>query len=212
MIENGSSLSKRVFNKLESDIINGIYKEGDSLNESRICEELGVSRTPVREAVRQLEHEGLVKIVPNKGALILGVSRKDIEDICAIRMLMEGLAARWAAENITDEEIDELKELIELSEYYTNSEKIPKAHMTDNEFHEKIYKATKSKSLQFMLRTFHHYTQKARGISLKTPGRAAKVLEEHKAILNAIISRDPQKAEKVMNQHIKNASKSMLKQ
>lgn len=210
MLENVNSLSVTVFNKLEEDILNGRYKIGESLTESKISAELGVSRTPVREAVRQLEQEGLVKIVPNKGAVVLGISSKDIEDICTIRVLIEGLAARWGAEKITDEEIKELREMIELAEYYTEKGNYHKLQKLDNEFHEKIYEVAKSKPLQFMLKTFHHYTQKARELSFETPGRAPKALNEHKAIFEAIIEKDADMAEKYMYKHIKNASKNML--
>lgn len=210
MIENGNSLSVKVFNKLEEDIINGKYETGDNLTESKISLELGVSRTPVREAIRQLEQEGLVKIVPNKGAIVVGVSIKDIEDICAIRVLIEGLAARWAAENRTEEEIVKMKDMIELAEYYTNKGNFHKLRNMDNGFHEEIYEASKSKPLLFMLKTFHHYTQKARELSLEKPGRAPLALNEHRKILEAINDKNGDLAEKYMRDHITNASKNML--
>ena len=93
------SLRGQVFDKIRSDILNGKYKRGEELVESSIGKELGISRTPVREAIRQLELEGLVQLVPNKGAFVTGISEKDVRDIYLIRARLEGLAARMAAKN-----------------------------------------------------------------------------------------------------------------
>ena len=112
------SLGGRVFQKIREDILRGKYKEHEELRENTIGKELGVSRTPVREALRQLELEGLVTIVPNKGAYVTGISQKDVMDIYTIRSLLEGLCARWATENMTDEQLEELEETILLSEFH----------------------------------------------------------------------------------------------
>ena len=97
------SLRGRVYSKIRADILEGRYKNNDELRELAIGEELGVSRTPVREAFRQLELEGLIRIVPNKGAYVTGITAKDVKDIYMIRSKLEGLAARWAVDNITNE-------------------------------------------------------------------------------------------------------------
>lgn len=112
------SLRGRVFRRLRNDILSGVYKEHDELRETTIGEELGVSRTPVREALRQLELEGLVTIVPNKGAYVTGISKKDVHDIYKIRSMLEGMCARWATRYITPEQIGELEEVILLSEFH----------------------------------------------------------------------------------------------
>ena len=118
MQQSGDPLRIQVFNTLEDAILNGSYKEGDSLNELRLSKSLGVSRTPVREALMQLELEGLVKNIPNKGAVVVGISEQDVEDIYEIRIRTEGLAARLCAEKITDEELEELEQCMALQEYY----------------------------------------------------------------------------------------------
>lgn len=207
-----SSLRDRVFSQLQNDILNGLYEPGESLIESKLSEELGVSRTPIREAIRQLELEGLVKTVPNKGATVNGVSSQDIEDIYTIRMLIEGLAARWATEKITPKELKELKDSVELEEFYTNKKDSEQLLKFDTRFHDIIYKACKSRPLMHTLSTFHHYVQKARSISMSSPERAAEVLEEHKAILQAIIDGDGYKAERLTTEHVKNASVNLIKQ
>ena len=112
------SLRGRVFRHLREDILNGVYKDHEELREVTIGEELGVSRTPVREALRQLELEGLVTIIPNKGAYVTAITRKDVKDIYKIRSQLEGLCANWATKYITDAQIEELEEVILLSEFH----------------------------------------------------------------------------------------------
>lgn len=206
------SLRSRVFNQLQNDILNGLYEPGDSLIETKLSDELGVSRTPVREALRQLELEGLVQSIPNKGVIVKGISAQDIHDIYTIRMLIEGLAARWAAEKITPEELEELKEAVDLEEFYTVKNDNSHLLQFDTRFHDIIFRASKSKPLMHTLSTFHHYVQKARSISMSSPGRAMEVLEEHKAILQAIIDKDAYKAERLTTEHVRNASSNLLKQ
>ena len=209
---NSGSLRSRVFSQLQNDILNGLYQPGENLIETKLSEELGVSRTPIREAIRQLELEGLVQSIPNKGAIVKGISAKDIEDIYTIRMLIEGLAARWATEKITPGELKELKDAAELEEFYTRKNDLIHLLQLDSRFHDIIFKASKSKPLMHTLSTFHHYVQRARSISLNSPDRAQKALEEHKAILKAIEERDADKAERLTTEHVRNASINLLKQ
>ncbi len=205
------SLRGKVFIQLQNDILNGLYQPGDNLIETKLSEELGVSRTPIREAIRQLELEGLVHSIPNKGAIVKGISSQDVEDIYTIRMLIEGLAARWAAEKITCEELKELKEVVELEEFYTLKNDVDHLLQFDSRFHDIIFKASKSKTLMHTLSTFHHYVQRARNASLNNPERARMVLEEHKAILQAIMEHDAEKAERLTTLHVRNASLNLLK-
>ncbi len=207
-----SSLRGKVFTQLENDILNGKYQPDDCLIETKLSEELGVSRTPVREAIRQLELEGLVQAIPNKGAVVKGISTKDIEDIYTIRMIIEGLAARWAAEKITDEELGELKEALEFEEFYTQKNDPEHILQFDSRFHEIIFKASKSRPLMHMLSTFHHYVQRARSESISSPGRGEIIMQEHKAIFQAISEGDAEMAEKLTTEHVKNANTSYFKQ
>jgi len=212
--ENGAanSLGTRVFKQLQNDIINGEYQPGDCLTETKLSEELGVSRTPIREALKQLELEGLVKSTPGRGVIVQGISIKDIEDIYTIRMMIEGLAARWATEKITSKELEVLKEVLDLEEFYTlKGGSTSNLLKLDSKFHDVIFRASKSRPLMYILSTFHHYAQRARSASLETPGRAQKVFEEHKAIFQAITERDPELAEKLTTEHARNATLNFLK-
>lgn len=208
--QDSSSLHIKVFKEIEKAILDGSFLPGDSLVEQKLSGELGVSRTPVREALRQLELEGLVKTVPNKGAVVIGVSVKDIDDIYTIRMYIEGLCARWAAEYITDEEISELKEIVELQEFYSSKGDVLQVWHLDTKFHEIIYESCRSRPLKHTLSGFHNYIQKARELSFKSSGRTEIAVKEHRAILEAMQAHDPQKAEDLTAEHIKNAKNNFL--
>ena len=199
------SLRGRVFQKIREDILTGVYKEHDELREVSIGEELGVSRTPVREALRQLELEGLVTIVPNKGAYVTGITPQDVHDIYKIRSLLEGLCARWATEHITGRQIEELEEIILLSEFHLRKKSAEQAEQVselDGKFHKVLYEASNSRILEHVLSDFHKYVQMARMMSLGAKDRAERSIEEHRDILKAIKDKDPDKAEWLANQHI----------
>ncbi|MBQ6034055.1 MAG: GntR family transcriptional regulator, partial [Ruminococcus sp.] len=145
------SLRIRVFNAIENAILDGEYKDGDSLNELRISKELGISRTPVREALMQLELEGLVRNVPNKGAVVIGVTEQDIHDIYEIRIRIEGLASRLCAENITEDELRALEQIVDLQEFYLMKNDTEQIWKLDGDFHKIIYDASRSRPLRFTL-------------------------------------------------------------
>lgn len=191
------SLRGQVFDKIRSDILNGKYKRGEELVESSIGKELGISRTPVREAIRQLELEGLVQLVPNKGAFVTGISEKDVRDIYLIRARLEGLAARMAAKNITPELLDAMEETVVLSEYHAKKEHYEQVCEMDSKFHKLLYKASGSRILEHTLTDFHQYVQRVRMASIMKKRRMEKSNDEHDAILTAIREHDEEKAELV---------------
>ena len=196
------SLRIRVFNSIENAILNGEYSDGESLNELKISKELGVSRTPVREALMQLELEGLVRSIPNKGAVVVGVSEQDTRDIYEIRVRIEGLAARLAAEKMTPEEVRALEKIVELQEFYLMKNDTEQIFRLDTDFHKIIYDASRSRPLRFMLSNFHNYIKKARDISVQAAGRAEKTVAEHRAILDAIREGKGELAERRLNRRM----------
>jgi len=206
------SLRGRVFHRIREDILSGKYSENEELKEATIGAEFGVSRTPVREALRQLELEGLVRIIPNKGAYVTGISVKDTRDIYVIRSYLEGLAARWACDHISEEDIESLEEIVYLSEFHVKKKHYEQLVELDNKFHESIYRASGSKILEHELTTFHHYLERIRKESLKREERAAQSNEEHLAILEAIKKRDGDLAEKLAHEHIIQTIENMNKE
>ena len=205
------SLSDKVYLQLEKDILCGKFTPGESLIELKISADLGVSRTPVREAIRMLEQKGLVEMQPHRGAVVLGVNEKDLEDVYTIRMYIEGLAAKWAAAEITDEQLRELTEIVDLQEFYQLKSATERINDLDSRFHERIFEYCHSRPLQHTLSELHHMVQWFRGLSLSTEGRAGRAIEEHRRILEALAARDGDLAEKLTVLHIKNARENLVK-
>lgn len=211
MSEDNYSLSAKVFHKLREEILAGKYAADEELKEKNIGEELGVSRTPVREALRQLELEGLVSIIPNRGAFVVGVSLKDVKDIYEIRSLLEGLCAKWAARNITDEQLAELEENIFLSEFHSAKENWEQILELDNRFHELLYQASASRELIHVLKDYHQYVQRVRKITLAEPERVKNSTGEHRLIVEALKNHDPETAQKQARNHILSTISNMDK-
>ena len=205
------SLRGRVYHKIRDNILSGVYKENEELKEVSIGEELGVSRTPVREAFRQLELEGLIQIIPNKGAYVTGITIKDVEDIYMMRSKLEGLAARWATTNITQEQMEEMEENIYLSEFHASKGHMEQIAVLDNRFHEIIYEACNSKMLEHQLRDFHEYVLRVRKRTLSQFKRSSESTKEHREIMEAIKAGDADRAEEAANRHIVNAYDNMIK-
>lgn len=205
MLKNDYSLTEKVYHNLRSDILTGAFKDKDELKENTIAKTYGVSRTPVREAIRQLALEGLVDTIPNKGAFVHSIHEKDVNDVYAMRSLLEGLAARWAVENITTEYIETMEEILYMSEYYRKKGNWEQVYKCDNKFHDILYAASGSYLLEHMLHTFHEYVQKVRKYILTDENRSRESFKEHAAILEAIKNKQADEAAALATQHIANA-------
>lgn len=209
MGEDNYSLSSRVFHTIRENILSGRYATDEELKEKTIGDELGVSRTPVREALRQLELEGLVTIIPNKGAYVVGISQKDIRDIYEIRTRLEGLCVRWAAEHITKAQLDELEENIYLSDFHSAKGNTEQVVELDNKFHEILYDSCGSRELRHVLMDFYHHAQRVRKITLAVTSRAVDSNAEHRKIVEALKIHDADLAEKLTNEHMQNTIRNM---
>lgn len=205
------SLRGRVFQKLREDILSGKYKEHEELKEVAIGEELGVSRTPVREAFRQLELEGLIQIVPNRGAYVTGITAKDVKDIYMIRSLLEGLCARLATEKISKEQLEEMEENVYLADFHASKGHLAQMAELDNRFHDILYEACDSKMLEHTLRDYHQYVLRVRQKTLATNTRGRASNDEHRQIMEAIKAKDADRAEQLANRHMLNAYDNMVK-
>ncbi len=203
------SLRGRVFQSIREDILSGRYEQNTELKEAAIGAELGVSRTPVREALRQLELEGLVTIIPNRGAYVNMITAKDVQDIYVIRSMLEGLCARWATQSITDEQLDSMEETLCLSEYHTSKKNYEKLYELDSLFHEQLYEAGGSRILNHILSDFHDYVKMVRKATISTSSRSVTSTEEHRAIFEAIKEKDPDKAESLAKEHVKHTIESI---
>ena len=205
------SLEEKVYTTLEQQILSGEFKEGESLTEVKLAKALGVSRTPVREALQRLDREGLIKLVPNKGAIVLGISEKDLIDIYKIRMRLEGLAARIAAENANEELRRNLTENVDLTSFYMQKGNIEKLKDLDSDFHDIIYRSCESRMLGKTLSELHRYISSYRKLSLASEGRLKNSLEEHREICEAIEKGNADAADSLMSAHVERALTNLLK-
>jgi len=198
------SIADQVFDELEQRILSGVYNRDGILTEIRLSEELGVSRTPIREALRRLEQEHLIEST-SKGARVIGISREDIADIREIRLRLEGLASRWAAERADAEGLRRLLETVELQEFYTAKRDPDSLKNIDSRFHQTIYILSGSNSIRDVLQPLHRKLLKYRKVSLGEPLRAQQSLAEHRAIYEAIAAHDGDSAERLTVLHVKKA-------
>ncbi len=209
-LDNYKPLRELVFESLREAIISGTLPPSERLMEIQLAEEMGVSRTPVREAIRKLELEGLVVMIPRKGAYVAGMSIKDIVDVFEIRGALEGLAAELASERVTDEELESMERyLVKISEEIESGD-LPKVVETDTDFHTLIYKASRNARLSQIISNLREQIQRFRTTSLSFPGRMKIALEEHRKIVEAIASRDGELARRLAQEHIENAENVMM--
>jgi DNA-binding GntR family transcriptional regulator len=201
----GITLTEEIAGTIRDRILLGEYRIGEKLNESKIATELRVSRTPVREAIKQLESEGLIDNIPNRGPYALGFSVKDIEDIYSVRAVVEGLAVRWAAEKISEEEAVRLRDAYDLMEFYTTKKNSKKVMENNKKFHEILYYASRSRFLIQTLKSYQEYVQQSRKATVYCEDNLNTILEEHLAILKAVENRNGKLAEIEILRHLTNS-------
>ncbi len=203
------SLADSVFEQMENNILSGVYPKGAFYTEAILSEHFGVSRTPIREAIRRLEQEGLIHVT-KKGVEIKGLDRADLADIYEIRIRLESDCAARCAERITEAELSELKEILDLQEYYTQKALGDKIRDTDSRFHERIYASCGSPIYQYVLSDLHRRIQRFRKMSVQNTARAEKAAEEHRRIYSALAAHDAERARNLTEEHLTNARKSTL--
>lgn len=205
-----TSLADQIFERLENDIIQGVYPRGEILTELRLAEELGVSRTPIREALRRLEQERLIESA-GKGSVVLGITEEDLLDIMTIRERVEGVAAYYAAQNITPEGIKELSDIVDLQEFYFSRKDAAHLQQVDDRFHDAICQLSNRNVLIDTLLPLLRKTRRYRKLSLENWDRTSNTKQEHYAIYQAIVSGNAPLAEELTAKHISNAKAHMMK-
>ena len=204
-----TSLADQVFEKLENDIIQGVYPRGEILTELKLVDQLGVSRTPIRDALRRLEQERLIEDT-GKGSRVVGITEEDLEDIMNIRQRIEGLAVYYAAKNMTPEGLAELTHIVDLQDFYYDKGDAEQLRQVDEQFHDLICYLSKRTVIMDTLIPLHRKTRRYRRISMEDWSRTVNTRKEHKAIFDAMASGDADLAESLMAKHIENAKKHML--
>ncbi len=203
------SLADRVFETLEQNILDGVYPPGEILTETALSQQLGVSRTPIREAIRRLQQENMVRSC-GKGIQILGIDLQDLSDIYEIRIRIEGLAARWTAQRISEEGLKNLRDTLDLEDFYTLRGDAEHLKAMDTEFHSEIYRNCGSEMLEQMLTDLHRKIGQYRQRSLGELERAKAASAEHRQIFEAIAAKDEDAAERLTTEHVRKAKDNII--
>lgn len=204
-----TSLADQVFDRLENDIIQGVYPKGEILTELKLVEQLGVSRTPIREALRRLEQERLIEDT-GKGSRVLGITEDDLMDIMTIRERVEGVAAYYATINMTPEGLAELTHIVDLQEFYFSKGDAEHLRQVDDQFHDAICTLSKRNVIMDTLIPLHRKTRRYRRLSMEDWSRTTNTKREHYEIYQAMTSGNAELAQELTAQHITNAKNHMI--
>ncbi len=209
-IEGYELLSQKVYRALKTEIIKGSLKPGTKLSEGKIAEQMGVSRTPVREALKELAAEGFVKMNPNQAVVVSNASVEDVQEVLQIRGVLEGLAARLATKMISEEEIKELEKYQKQMEYYTKKDDVLAFSEMDAEFHELILNVCGNNRLIQIRKNLSDQAHRYRIRSLSVPGRLKYSLKEHQEIVEALKRKNAEQADRLSQKHIENVLANIL--
>ena len=198
-----------VFNTLRQAILRGELKPGERLMEIQLANKLGVSRTPIREAIRKLELEGLVLMIPRKGAEVAEITEKSLKDVLEIRRALEDLAVRLACEKITEEEIAQLKIAGDEFKKVIGSKDITEVAEADVRFHDVIYEATDNPKLIYLLNNLREQMYRYRVEYLKKDEVRPQLLKEHDEIIRFVTEGNKDEAARMVCTHIDNQAKTV---
>ena len=194
-IERHQTLREKILETIRDAILKGTLKPGERVSEPDLAERFGISRTPIREAFRQLESEGYLQVVPRKGAVVASLSERDIEEFYAIKIILEGFAAKMAAENLTDKDIERLESINERLQKMADEGDVKKFFRVHNEFHEVFIKAAGNEKLYEMINQLVMKFKRLRLASLSQPGRMEGSVEEHRNMIKAFKKHDGDRAD-----------------
>ncbi|MCR4430311.1 MAG: GntR family transcriptional regulator [Tepidanaerobacteraceae bacterium] len=209
-VSNIKPIREMIYESMRQAIFDGELKPGDRLVEKDLAEKMRVSRTPIREALRKLETEGLIKHVPRKGVVVKGFSPEDIIEIYSIRQALEALAITYTVKNITEKEIKKLKALIEEMASLTEEDETEDLFNTSQEFNDILMRSCKMPRLIGLISTYREYLQRFRTVTMSRKERKMSALKDHREILQAVIDRDAARAKRLVEEHLQKALESYL--
>ena len=199
-----------VFKTLRQAILKGELAPGERLMEVKLANTLGVSRTPIREAIRMLELEGLVVMVPRRGAEVAKISVKHLKDVLEVRGALEELSAILACQRMDDKEAEDLMQAVEQFKEVVYSEDLMLIAQRDEQIHDVIYHATKNEKLVQMINNLREQMYRFRLEYIKDKKKRSGIVEEHEKILDAILAKDVEKAKAAVRKHIDNQELTVL--
>ena len=205
MSENARTRSTDIISKIRIDILTGQMSPGEKLTEQAISESYGVSRTPVREAFKNLESEGLVELIPNRGAFVIGLSKDDIRDLYMLRMQSEIQAIIWAIERRTAEEMDAIEESFDFMRFYTERHDAKRMRSINAGFHKLIAAASHNRILIENLSRIQDYIRYSSHVLPYHESVLETLLEEHNEVFSALKASDIEAGSQAMKRHIQNS-------
>ena len=211
IINNYLPLRDVVFYTLRQAILKGELKPGERLMEMQLANQLGVSRTPIREAIRKLELEGLVLMIPRRGAVVAKITEKDLRDVLEVRTSLEKLAIELACQRMPDETISDLRQALEAFKEALKKEDLTAQAEKDEQFHDVIFKSTGNQRLIQMLNNLREQMYRYRLEYLKDSSAHERLVEEHEAIIQALSVKDKEKAADTIARHIYNQELSVIR-
>ena len=207
-----TNLRDQIYDILKRRIVLRQIESGKKINEEDLAKSLGVSRTPIRETLLRLEHEGIVKIIPRRGAFVVSQSKEKVMDLFEVREVLEGLVAQLATKNMNHELLDRLKRCLEkISSGDGDNNRLLKYTPADVEFHATLLEAADNELLKSMMESVNVHLQMVRLRTVALPGRPEQTVKEHYEILAAIEKKNSSLAEKLMRKHVASVRRDALK-
>lgn len=197
-IEKHQTLREKILEMIRDAILKGTLKPGERVSEPELAERFGISRTPIREAFRQLESEGYLEVIPRKGAVVASLSERDIEEFYAIKIILEGFAAKMAAENLTEKDIERLEAINDRLQKIADEGDVKSFFRVHNEFHDVFIKAAGNDKLYEMINQLVMKFKRLRLASLSQPGRMEISVEEHRNMIEAFKNHDGDRADNLV--------------
>lgn len=197
-IERHQTLREKILETIRDAILKGSMKPGERVSEPDLAERFGISRTPIREAFRQLESEGYLQVIPRKGAVVASLSERDVEEFYAIKIILEGFAARMAAEKLTEKDIERLESINNRLQQIAKDGDVKSFFRVHNEFHEVFIKAAGNEKLHEMINQLVMKFKRLRLASLSVPGRMEISMEDHRDMIQAFRDHDGERADSLV--------------
>lgn len=189
-IERHQTLREKILETIRDAILKGSLKPGERVSEPDLAERFGISRTPIREAFRQLESEGYLQVIPRKGAVVASLTERDVEEFYAIKIILEGFAARMAAEQLSDKDIERLETINERLQKLADEGDVKNFFKVHDEFHEVFIKASGNEKLLELINQLVMKFKRLRLASLSQPGRMDISVKEHEQLIDAFKKHD----------------------
>ena len=209
-IEEPRLLSEDIADSIKAAIIKGKFKPGEKISEGDLAESMGISRTPLREAFRKLENEGFIEIIPRKGAVVTGISLREVNDLYEIKSTLEGLAARLASANMKDKDIKKLEKINDELKDHIDRNDLEAFYRAHTKFHEVFVKLSENRRLIRMISNLNDHFKRFGIVSMTLPGQYESAIKQHEGIIRAFKSGDEKVVEEKVRTNVMTGGKVLV--